>query len=870
MLLLPWIATVLQAQEFSHFEARHVHPVGITPGGMRLLAVNSPDAALSVFDISNEDRLAPMLIREIPVGLEPVSVRARTDDEVWVVNEVSDSISVVSLREGIVIDTLQVKDEPADVHFAGGKAFVSCSANRMLRVFDAATREPLATIPLQGVAPRAITSSADGSKIYVAFLFSGNGTTILPRDEAPAQPQPTNPDLPAPPQTAQIVPADDTRIRHTVLDHDVAEIDVATLEVTRYLGGAGTHLFDLAIRPGTDDLWIANSESLNLIRHEPNLRGIFSRHRLTEYSLDAGAAPNFYDLNPEVGLNPNVSQEVKNRALAQPTALVFAPGGESAWVAAFNSDRLAKIELENGAVTALVDVRLPGSGGSRDMRGPRGMVLSVGGKRLYSLNKFSNTISTINTETKTIVSEVPVGSIDPTPAVIREGRGFIFDARLSGTGMVSCATCHLDSDRDGIAWDQGDPGGEMVMMKGADLSLHDYTLLDRWLHPMKGPMVTQTLIGMAGNVSPIEDIPEATVTKFHWRGDKPSIQSFNSTFDKLMGGDEIPAADMDALAAYLLALRHHPNPNQNPDRSFSTSLDGGNAVQGRLIFMTHAKSHCIMCHTVPSGTDQNIDSMIEVGGTQFMKNPSLRTVYQRANLYKPTPGAVSLSGFGLGPDGTGFEMPKSHFYQLDNLVTTQEFHDVTAFVMSFDTGTAPAVGRSVTVDVRRKTDGAILDEIALLEARARAGDCDLVVRGRLGGLHRGFRFVSSVSGYLGDRAGAVPMTRAALLDVLDEGEALAFMGVLPGNGMRLGADRNLDGTLDGDDVPPSLTIRNLSGAVELSWPGPSAGWFPETSVTLDRDWVPMTRSSFFEDESERATWPISEDPKRFFRLRSTR
>ena len=29
---------------------------------------------------------------EIPVGLEPVSVRARTNDEVWVVNEVSDSV----------------------------------------------------------------------------------------------------------------------------------------------------------------------------------------------------------------------------------------------------------------------------------------------------------------------------------------------------------------------------------------------------------------------------------------------------------------------------------------------------------------------------------------------------------------------------------------------------------------------------------------------------------------------------------------------------------------------------------------------------------------------------------------------------------
>lgn len=589
-----------KAQTFSQFEARHVHPVSITPDGKTLLAVNSPDATLSVFDCSNSSRPSPLLIGEIPVGLEPVSVRARTDGEAWVVNELSDSISIISLFDGAIIDTLAVEDEPADVCFAAGKAFVTCSQNKLIRVFNAETRVSLGTISLQGVTPRAITASDDGSRIYVAFLYSGNRTTILPRTAAPAQPTPTNPALPTPPQTALIVAADDPRISHTVIDHDVAEIDTSTLSVTRYFGGTGTHIFDLTFRPQSSDLWIANSESLNLIRYEPNLRGKFSRHRLSRVSTTNSFPTAIFDLNPGIDYEVLPNPEAREQALAQPTGLVFHPSGSTAWVAAFNSDRIAQIDANSGAVINRIDIRFPADATSAQMRGPRGLAISNDGSRLFSLNKLSNSITTIDTTAGTVLSEVPIGSNNPTPAATRSGRGFLFDARLSGNGTVSCATCHLDSDRDGLAWDQGDPGGDMVIMKGANLALHELAVLNRELHPMKGPMVTQTLIGMGGNITPLIDPPQAVTTKFHWRGDKPSIQSFNSTFDKLMGGSEIPASDMDALTEYLLSLRHHPNPNRNPDRSLKTSINGGNAVTGRLIFQTHEKSHCMMCHSLPS------------------------------------------------------------------------------------------------------------------------------------------------------------------------------------------------------------------------------------------------------------------------------
>ena len=126
------------------------------------------------------------------------------------------------------METLRAPDEPADVVFAQGKAFVSCARNNMVRVFDAGPEPHIGTIALDGLYPRALAANAAGTRVYAAFQLSGNGTTVLPHTLAPAPPPPTNAALPAPPQTALIVPANDPRISYTVTDHDVAEIDPAT------------------------------------------------------------------------------------------------------------------------------------------------------------------------------------------------------------------------------------------------------------------------------------------------------------------------------------------------------------------------------------------------------------------------------------------------------------------------------------------------------------------------------------------------------------------------------------------------------------------------------------------------------------------
>src|SRR4029078_6257306 len=102
------------------FERGQVRPLALSPSGKRPFAANTPDNRLEVFRIDNhglEHRAS------IPVGLEPVAVGARTDEEVWVVNHLPDSVSVVELTQGgnsgRVVRTLLVGDEPRDIVFGG-------------------------------------------------------------------------------------------------------------------------------------------------------------------------------------------------------------------------------------------------------------------------------------------------------------------------------------------------------------------------------------------------------------------------------------------------------------------------------------------------------------------------------------------------------------------------------------------------------------------------------------------------------------------------------------------------------------------------------------------------------------------------------
>jgi YVTN family beta-propeller protein len=207
-------ATTASAASFTTFESGQVRPLALSPDGTRLFAVNTPDDRLEIFSVSAAG-IAPA--GSVPVGMEPVAVAPRSNTEVWVVNHLSDSISIVDVSGATprVVRTLLVGDEPRDIVFGGpggGRAFITTAHRGQQRtsadlagvpgagdpqfttagvgradvwVFDTANLgtavggRPIAIVTLFGDTPRALAVTPDGATVYAAVFKSGNRTTAI-------------------------------------------------------------------------------------------------------------------------------------------------------------------------------------------------------------------------------------------------------------------------------------------------------------------------------------------------------------------------------------------------------------------------------------------------------------------------------------------------------------------------------------------------------------------------------------------------------------------------------------------------------------------------------------------------------------------
>lgn len=200
------------ASHFVSFESGAVRPMTQSADGNTVYVTNTPNHSLDIFQYDENNHLS--LKHSVPVGLEPVAVAVRNENEIWVVNHVSDSISVVRTDATLpyVATTLLVGDEPRDIVFAKDQAFITTAhrgqhrrhsslanvegagdeklntagiARADIWVFDASDLggglggTPIKIISLFGDTPRALAVTPDQSKVYAAILHSGNQTTLV-------------------------------------------------------------------------------------------------------------------------------------------------------------------------------------------------------------------------------------------------------------------------------------------------------------------------------------------------------------------------------------------------------------------------------------------------------------------------------------------------------------------------------------------------------------------------------------------------------------------------------------------------------------------------------------------------------------------
>ncbi len=913
-------------EAYTLFESGQVKPLALSPDGKTLFALNTPDNRLEAFKIT------PSGLKykgSVMVGVEPVAVAVRNDDEVWVVNHVSDDVSVIdvkNLHKMRVTRTLLVGDEPSDVVFAGpnrDRAFIT-SAHRGQNapydpqlttpgigradvwVFNANNLgvslggTPLTIISLFTDTPRALAVTPDGKTVYAAGFKTGNRTTTIfemnvtdngglpgattmvdTNGDGISEPHPKNFEGRIQPLTGLIVKYNgshwtdgtgriwDSQVKFNLPDKDVFVIDAMANPPVKKSGsagfytGVGTVLFNMAVNPVSGKVYVSNTEALNNVRFEgpgttggSTVRGHVVENRISVLG-NGGVTP--IHLNKHINYNvccAAIPNDENSKSLAFPMGMAVTGDGKTLYVAGFGSSKIGIYDtrkLEQNTFTPNTHDQVKVTGG-----GPSGVVVDEANGRLYVLTRFDDSVSTIDIASRREIDHVAMHN--PEPESVRRGRRYQYDASLTSShGDNACASCHIFSDMDGLAWDLGNPDGTMVPNPGPLAINHaDFGLpISPNFEPMKGPMVTQSMRGLA-NHGPM-----------HWRGDRTggndaataqpnsgtydedaAFKKFNVAFTGLNGRDvPLDATALQDFTNFALQLTYPPNPIRALDNSLTPDQQAGHDFFFDQSKVVDTKFNCSGCHVV----DRNANAEFGVAkpgffGTdgkytfafqpQFFKVPHLRNLYQKVGMFgmanngnflqdnplnTPDPFFGSpnkfmgdqIRGFGMFHDGSadtifrfhntiGFlPRPAGSVSPLDpgnpdNLPITAAGMDIRRkleqYVLAFDSNLFPIVGQQVTLN----SDTAALASarIDLLVARANLGECDLIVAGD----DSSYLYVGN--GNFRSDYSREPLIRDLALRYTaykNKGD-LTYTCVPPGNGTRLALDRDEDGYYNRDEL----------------------------------------------------------------------
>ena len=891
---------------FFNWETAPVHPVALSPDGTRLVVCNLPDDRLEVFDITSG---LPVSLGSVTVGLDPVTVRFRTRSELWVANSISSTISIIDLPTMRIFNTITTSNQPSDIVFAGssGLAFVSCGGMNVVQVFNPATLQNVTNVSIDGNRPRAMATSPDGSNVYVAIFESGNASTIigsgvtalgsLPRAEpvtlagTPSHgidppPNSGNSFVPAinpalgtnvPPKVGLIVKKNNlgqwmdddqgdwssyitgtnaaltSRVPGWDLpDHDLAVIDSSSFTV-KYATGLMNMCMGVGVNPASGAIAVIGTDAINQIRFQPVLNGIFVRVNMALIDPTA-LTKSVVDLNPHLTYQtPQIPQAQADLSIGDPRGIAWSADGTRGYVTGMGSDNLIIIDSQGNRVTN-VDVG----------QGPTGLALDESRGRIYIYNRFDSSISTVAISNAAVIATSLI--FNPTPAVISAGRPFLYDTHLtSGLGQAACASCHVDSRMDRLAWDLGDPTGTMGLIDSTFNFIPGSTTVTRSFHPMKGPMVTITLQDIIGH------------EPFHWRGDREGIEAFGPTFTNLQGmAGGVDTNEMAELKAFLATIGFPPNPFRTFSNGLSTNvplpgvvslgrgalqagapLPNGNAQHGETNF-TAAVGLCDACHSVPTGLGPDMQFIathwvqlpISTNNSHHIaiaelprsanlpfKIPQLRNLFDKSGMNGMA--TNNRAGFGFSHDGSVDSVVR--FVQDGFAINNdQQAADLVAFLFSFsgsdlppapftDEADAPgrpsldvpaSVGSQITIN--NPADVPLIDSMIALAATG-TNRVNLVVKGMEAGLARGWFYVRGSNVFQSDRA-AETESPAALRAFAAPGTELTYTVVPGGSGERIGIDRNADGLYDRD----ALDIAALSGlavnSCSVGTNGTTLGW----------------------------------------------
>jgi cytochrome c peroxidase len=214
-----------------------------------------------------------------------------------------------------------------------------------------------------------------------------------------------------------------------------------------------------------------------------------------------------------------------------------------------------------------------------------------------------------------------------TPARVALGKALFFDARLSGSGAMSCSSCHLPD----LGWTDGKklpvlPNGDVVPRHSPSMLNMAYSNIFMW----------------DGRKNSLEDQamgPHRHLSKADFAASTAKLRElpgYRKMFAEAYPGERVTEETISkALAAFERTLVSRNSPFDRWVAGDTTALTQ-EQYRGYKVFMDPAMGNCAACHNGPNFTDNGFHNIgikgNDVGRYAFRKVASMKGAFKTPTL----------------------------------------------------------------------------------------------------------------------------------------------------------------------------------------------------------------------------------------------
>jgi YVTN family beta-propeller protein len=530
-----------------------------------------------------------------PTHSSPIAYDADRD-RVWAVSPDSDTVAVIDAATLELVAEIPVGDRPRTVAVAGDVALVACQDDATLHRIDRDTLAPLAPIALRaGAEPYGVVAAPDAARAVVTLSATDRIAIVDPITAAITAELDVGPD-----PRGLAVNADGTLIvTRWRSDAEGARVTTVDLRAPDAPEPLGVTVWPPSVDVDSDtdndgvlgflDQIVFSPDGGRALLPALKANVVAGRYRvgrdLTSQTTARGVLGEVMITARDAPVRESFRHSFDDLDFA--SAVAFSPEGERAYVAFQGAEAILAIDPFTFAITGSID----------DVgHAPQGLAVSPDGTRLFvhaflsrEVRVYDVTDLSRDPEPLAVIHTVATEPLTPD---VLAGKILFYrsrDPRMSRTSYLSCASCHLDGEGDGLVWD--------FTQRGEGL---------RNTIPLRGRAgLGHGLLHWSANFDEVQDFEHDIRAGQGGTGFLPDALFHSGTVDQTLGDPKAGLSpELDALAAYVTSLA-----------SFGTSphrRDGDPAweaafARGRAIFES-AEAECATCHVAPAYTDSGFDA----------------------------------------------------------------------------------------------------------------------------------------------------------------------------------------------------------------------------------------------------------------------